>query len=85
MASLVNLILSQPMDEEKEELQALKEDYHLIPDRHSILAYRMIRRAMAGDAELAMLLLSMSAFDGDIDRILLENSILLRTLTGKED
>ena len=65
---------------EKEELQALREDYHLIPDRHSVLAYRMVRRALDGDAELALLLLSMSVYDDDLDRIFLENSVLLRTL-----
>ncbi len=85
MVSLVNLMLTMPMDPEKEELQALREDYHLIPDRHSVLAYRMVRRALDGDAALAMLLLSMSVYDDDLDKIFLENSVLLRTLYPPND
>ena len=74
------LMLSQPLDPDKEEYTALKEDYAILPDWCSVMMLRLIKRALAGDREIALVLLAMAGYGEGIDRIIAEESIVINTM-----
>ena len=82
--SLLNWILSKPMTEQEDELKALKEDYHLLPNLQSIAVLKMVRQAVAGDAWLGCFLLSMSRYSAYLDKLILENSQIAACLYGEK-
>ena len=84
MAELAGIFLSEPMSTEKDEFTALKEDYHLIPDLDAVIMLRLVRRALAGDAELAVLLLWLGGFGEEKDKIIQENSVIMQTMTESD-
>ena len=64
--SIVDWILSKPESRKESLVEALLEDYSLIPNRYAIIALKMVRRALAGDDELALFLVSMGMYDEDL-------------------
>ena len=82
MAELAKIFLSEPMSREEDEYIALREDYHLIPDLDSVIMLRLVRRAMAGDAELAVLLLWLGGFEDEKEKIIHDSSLIIQTLKG---
>ena len=78
------MLLSLPMSDIEDEHKALKEDYHLVPDYRSVLLLRAVRRAMAGDAELAAVLMLLGGYETDLSRIIEEESVIVNTLYKKK-
>ena len=74
------ILLSLPMSDKEDEYLALKEDYHLMPDWYSVLTLRTVRKALAGDAELATVLLYLAGFGDELNRLIAENSVVFNTL-----
>ena len=77
------ILLSLPMSDKKDEYLALKEDYQLMPDWYSVLMLRTVRKALAGDAELATVLLYLAGFGDELNRLIAENSVVFNTLIKK--
>lgn len=80
MTQLAMLMLSLPLDPDKEEYTALKEDYAILPDWRSVMMLRLIKRALAGDREIALVLLAMAGYGEGIDRIIAEESVVINTM-----
>ena len=78
------MLLSLPMSDIEDEHKALKEDYHLVPDYRSVLLLRAVRRAMAGDTELAAVLMLLGGYETDLSRIIEEESVIVNTLYKKK-
>ena len=70
MTQLARYMVDLPLHPEKDEMQALVEDYLLKPDWRSQIMLRMLRRAAAGDNEIAMLLLAVAGYGEEVDDIL---------------
>ena len=77
------ILLSLPMSDKEDEYLALKEDYQLMPDWYSVLMLRTVRKALAGDAELATVLLYLAGFGDELNRLIAENSVVFNTLIKK--
>ena len=60
-----------------------EEDYQLMPDWCSVLMLRTVRRALAGDTDLATLLMYLAGYGDELDRLIAENSVVLNTLIKK--
>ena len=80
MIKLAMLMLSLPLNPEKPEHTALVEDYAIAPDWRSVTMLRLLKRAAAGDREIAMLLLAMAGYGEGIDRAIAEESQIVQTM-----
>ena len=72
---LADIMLLSPIPENTDPLAALKNDYHLLPSRNAVIIFKLLQRALNGNAEDALLLYALSSFDYMIDKIINENSI----------
>ena len=63
---------------------SFKEDYYLQPDLYAVTMLRLVRRALAGDAELAVLLMALGGYRDEIDVAFQENSDIMQPLQGQE-
>ena len=77
---LINVFLSEPMSSLEDEYTALKEDYHIQPDLYSVTILRLVRRALLGDLELAVLLMSIGGYGNELDKIIMENSEIMQSM-----
>jgi hypothetical protein len=77
------ILLSLPMSDKEDEYLALKEDYQLMPDWYSVLMLRTVRRALAGDTELATVLMYLAGYGNELNSLIAENSVVLNTLVKK--
>ena len=74
---LADLFLSEPFPTEAEEdRSALTTAYGLYPTRPALLLFRLLKRAIAGSAEDALLFYAISSHNAEVDRILQEESQL---------
>lgn len=80
MSALAMLMLSVPLDPEKDEAAALREDYLTLPDWRSVTMLRLIKRAVEGDRDIALMLLAMAGYGEGLDRAIEEKSFFLHTL-----
>ena len=80
MSALAMLMLSLPLNPEKDEQTALREDYLTLPDWRSVTMLRLIRRAYEGDKDIALMLLAMAGYGDGIDRAIEEESVFLNTM-----
>ena len=80
MSALAMLMLSVPLDLEKDEDIALREDYLTLPDWRSVTMLRLIKRAAEGDRDIALMLLAMAGYGDGIDRAIEEKSVFLNTI-----
>ena len=80
MIKLAMLMLSLPLNPEKAEHTALVEDYLIAPDWRSVMMLRLIKRALAGDMEIAMVLMAMAGSGGEIDQAIAEESQIVQTI-----
>ena len=80
MIKLAMWMLSFPLDPEKNEYTALIEDYHLKPDWRSVTMLNLIKRAAAGDKEIALMLLAMAGYGEGIDQAIAEDSVFIHTM-----
>ena len=80
MIKLAMLMLSLPLNPEKAEHTALVEDYLIAPDWRSVMMLRLIKRALAGDMEIAMVLMAMAGYGGEIDQAIAEESQIVQTI-----
>ncbi len=80
MIKLAMLMLSLPLNPDKPEYTALVEDYAIAPDWQSVTMLRLLKRAAAGDREIAMLLLAMAGYGEGIDRAIAEESQIVQTM-----
>ena len=80
MMKLAMLMLSLPLNPEKAEHTALVEDYLIAPDWRSFMMLRLIKRALAGDMEIAMVLMAMAGYGGEIDQAIAEESQIVQTI-----
>ena len=80
MSALAMLMLSLPLNPEKDEQTALREDYLTLPDWRSVTMLRLIRRANEGDKDIALMLLAMAGYGDGIDRAIEEESVFLNTM-----
>ena len=80
MSALAMLMLSVPLDPENDEDTALREDYLTLPDWRSVTMLRLIKRAVEGDRDIALMLLAMAGYGEGLDRAIEEKSFLLHTL-----
>ena len=85
VAELVKIFLSEPMSSIQDEYTALKEDYHLKPEIYAVTALRLVRRALMGDSELGLLLMAIGGYRKEADRIIAEESAILRVLSLSSD
>ena len=79
MPTIVRILLENPMSE-KEGYRALTEDYHLVPNVGTVLALRMIRKAMEGERDLALLLLLTAGYGDWVQQLIRDESILWQTV-----
>ena len=82
MPTLARILLDNPLSE-KGSYHALKEDYHLMPNMNAALMLQMVKRALAGDRELALMLLLMAGYGDAIEKLIHEQSVLWTTLFPK--
>ena len=68
------------MSDIEDEHRALKEDYHIVPDYRAVLLLRSVRRALAGDAELAAVLMLLAGYEDEVNRIIEEESDIVNKL-----
>ena len=54
------------------------------PDLYAVTMLRLVRRALAGDAELAVLLMALGGYRDEIDVAFQENSDIMQPLQGQE-
>lgn len=80
LRDLARTLLEAPMSREEDGRKALTADYRLVPDAVALLMLKTVRRALAGDAELAMLLLLLGGYEEEVQKAFLEESVLLKTL-----
>ena len=77
------ILLQYPMSKEKDEYKALWKDYHMIPSPLAMMLLRLVRRARAGDRDLALMLLVLGGYEKMVPRIFMEESSILSTLFSK--
>ena len=77
--SLAFRLLAVPMSEEEDEAKALRNDYHLVPNLPAILMLKMVRKALAGDGELGLMLLLMGGYEEEVETCFLEESVIFQT------
>ena len=77
--SLAFRLLAVPMSEEEDEAKALRNDYHLVPNLPAVLMLKMVRKALAGDGELGLMLLLMGGYEEDVEKCFLEESVIFQT------
>ena len=70
MIKLARFMLDLPLHPEKDEITALTEDYLLEPDWRSQIMLRLLKRAAAGDTEIALLLMALAGYGDEVDRVL---------------
>ena len=80
MIVLAMLMLSLPLNPEKDEHTALVEDYLIAPDWRSVMMLRLVKRALAGDMEIAMVLMAMAGHGAEIDQAIAEESVFVQTM-----
>ncbi len=80
LADLTFILLKYPMSEKEDEFSALLEDYHLTPSILAITMLRLVRRAMAGDRDLALCLLVLGGYENIVGKIMMEESTILQIL-----
>ena len=76
LPDLTFILLKYPMSEKEDEFSALRDDYHLTPSILAITMLRLVRRALAGDRDLALCLLVLGGYENMVGRILMEESAL---------
>ena len=74
------ILLKYPMSKKEDEYSALWEDYHMIPSPLAMMLLRLVRRALAGDRDLALMLLVLGGYDSLVAQIFMEESVILNTL-----
>ena len=74
------ILLKYPMSKKEDEYKALWEDYHMIPSPLAMLQLRLVRRALAGDRDLALELLVLGGYEKLVAQIFMEESVVLKTL-----
>ena len=74
------ILLKYPMSKKEDEYKALWEDYHMIPSPLAMMLLRLVRRALAGDRDLALMLLVLGGYDSLVAQIFMEESVILNTL-----
>ncbi|MBQ3373941.1 MAG: hypothetical protein IJG40_12520 [Oscillospiraceae bacterium] len=79
MPAVIRILLEEPMSE-KEEYHALTEDYHLVPNVGTVLALKMVRKAMEGERDLALLLLLTAGYGDWVQQLIREESVLWQTV-----
>ena len=77
------ILLKYPMSRKEDEYKALWEDYHMIPSPLAMMVLRLVRRALAGDRDLALMLLVLGGYDSLVAQIFMEESVILNTLFSK--
>ena len=77
------ILLQYPMSKEKDEYKALWKDYHMIPSPLAMMLLRLVRRALAGDRDLALILLVLGGYEKTVSQIFMEESSILSTLFSK--
>ncbi len=77
---MVKIFLSEPMSTIQDEYTALKEDYRLKPDLYAVTILRLVRRALMGDSELAVLLMALGGYKEEMDEIITANSVIMQTM-----
>lgn len=65
--------------------QALREKYALLPSHQARLAYVMMRRAMGGDLEMALLLFEMSSYAAMVREIIGRESQFMAVMNGEDE
>jgi hypothetical protein len=80
IAELARIFLSEPMSSIRDEYTALKQDHHLNPDLLSVTMLRLVRRALMGDAELAMLLMVLGGSRDEVERAVEEESLIVKAM-----
>ena len=85
MIELAMLMLSLPLNPGKPEHTALVEDYAIAPDWRSVTMLRLLKRAAAGDREIALLLLAMAGYGEGIDRAIAEESQIVQAFLHLHD
>ena len=80
IAEMVKIFLSEPMSTIQDEYTALKEDYRLKPDLYAVTILRLVRRALMGDSELAVLLMALGGYKEEMDEIITANSVIMQTM-----
>ena len=65
--------------------QALKEKYAILPSHQARLAYVMMRRAMGGDLEMALLLFEMSSYAAMVRKIIGRESQFMAVMNGEDE
>ena len=76
LPDLTFILLKYPMSDKEDEFSALRDDYHLTPSILAITMLRLVRRALAGDRDLALCLLVLGGYENMVGRILMEESAL---------
>ena len=77
------ILLKYPMSKKEDEYQALWEDYHMIPSPLAMMLLRLVRRALSGDKDLALMLLVLGGYEKMVSQIFMEESTILKTLFSK--
>ncbi|MBO7423090.1 MAG: HNH endonuclease [Oscillospiraceae bacterium] len=77
------ILLKYPMSRKKDEYKALKEDYHMIPSPLAMMMLRLVRKALVGDKDLAMMLLVLGGYENMVAQIFMEESTILNTFFSK--
>ena len=85
MIKLAMLMLSLPLNPEKDEYKALVEDYLIAPDWRSVMMLRLVKRALAGDMEIAMVLMAMAGYGAEIDQTIAEESQIVQVTLHLDD
>ncbi len=85
IVEMVKIFLSEPMSTIQDEYTALKEDYHLESDLYAITILRLVRRALAGDSELAVLLMALGGFKEKMDEMVTANSMIMQAMRENQE
>ncbi len=83
LPDLTFILLKYPMSEKEDEFSALLEDYHLTPSILAVTMLRLVRRALAGDRDLALCVLVLGGYENIIGRIMMEESSLAPLMRQK--
>ena len=77
------IFLKYPLSKEPDEYKAIRENYHMIPSPLAMMMLRLVRRAVAGDRDLALMLLVLGGYEKMVAQIFMEESSLLSTLFSR--
>ena len=73
------ILLKYPMSKKEDVYSALWEDYHMIPSPLAMMMLRVVRRALTGDRDLALMLLVLGGYEKHVAQIFMEESVILNT------